>query len=222
MEDYKGKVYPTNANGNLEIIKYINCSNVEVRFVDTGFVTTARMDSIRDGCVKDRLCKSVFGIGFIGDGEFKVSVKRKQTKAYKSWFRMLERCYSKKKHKKYPTYKGCTVHPDWHNFQTFAKWYHDNYPSDGNKYDLDKDILIEGNKVYSASACSFVTHKENAIKARAKSYTFKSPKGVDITIYNMAEFCRDNDLCRKMMSAVFNGRAKSHKGWTKSNHSSNQ
>ncbi len=126
---------------------------------------------------------------------------------------MLERCYSEKRQKIQPTYKDCTVHADWRNYQLFAKWYYENYPSDGEKYDIDKDILVEGNRVYSPEACMFVTRKENTVKALAKSYAFVSPDGIEVEIYNMAEFCRGNDLNHVAMCQVHLGKASQHKGW---------
>ncbi len=135
---------------------------------------------------------------------------------------MLERCYDKAWQDKYKTYQGCAVHPDWHNFQTFARWHKDNYPNDGVTYHLDKDILVDGNKIYSESTCLFVTQADNTIKAHAKEYEFINPEGEPVTIYNMKLFCDGNGLISSKMSAVFNGRAKSHKGWTRNHNLSNQ
>ena len=111
-----------------------------------------------------------------------------------------------------PTYIGCTVCIEWNNFQNFAGWFNENYIEG---YDLDKDIKVNGNKVYSPVTCLIVTPKENTIKARAKSYRLTSPEGDIIDIYNMAEFCRDNSLCKANMSAVHRGCINQHKGWTK-------
>ncbi len=165
--------------------------------------------------VKSLTFPSVYGVGFIGVGKHRGSIGGKQTKPYKTWKGMLERCYSKNYQNRQPTYIGCTVCLDWHNFQNFAKWYHENHPTDGGNYHLDKDIKIEGNKEYSPSACMFVSPEDNAIKARAKSYTFRSPNGDVVEVYNLNKFCRDNDLYQGSMSAVHSGKRKSHKGWAK-------
>lgn len=54
---------------------------------------------------------------------------------------MLERCYSDKLYKRYPTYRVCSVTEEWYNFQNFAKWYDENYYEvDDEKMELDKDI----------------------------------------------------------------------------------
>ncbi len=215
MSKHVGGIFPTNKSGNLEITKYINANSVEVAFCDTGFETVARMTSIRNGSVKDFLRKSVFGVGFVGVGEHKVKLDGKISDSYRCWSGMLGRCYSVSESAGNPTYKDCTVHPDWHNFQTFAKWYHENYPNDGGRYQLDKDILVEGNKIYGPETCMFVSHKANVIKATAKSYTFISPEGDKVEIYNMADFCRSNGLDNSAMCHVHSGKHNSHKGWTK-------
>ncbi len=208
-----GTIYETNSSGKLVITKYVHCKNVEVRFVNTGFETTARMDNIRDGKVKDPFHSSVYGVGFIGVGEYKVSVNSKITKAYQCWSNMLERCYSNDFHNIYPTYAECTVHSDWHNFQTFAKWYYENHPADGGDYHLDKDIKIEGNKEYSPNACMFVSPADNTVKAKAKTYMFIDPGGVKIEIYNLNKFCRDKGLDPGTMYQVHLGNQSQHKGW---------
>ncbi len=213
MSKHVGKVFPTNKCGNLEVVEYYGATEAVVRFCDTGFETTASIGNIMRGKVKDPLSPSVHGVGFIGVGDHKVSISGEHTKAYQVWHSMLARCYSCVKQEIQPTYRGCTVHKDWHNFQAFAKWYYGNYPSDGGNYQLDKDIKIKGNKVYSADTCLFVTLKENSVKANAKTYIFINPDGGKVEIYNLNEFCRGNDLNHGAMCQVHSGNQKSHKGW---------
>ncbi len=214
MSNYTGNIYTTNSSGKLVITKYINHRNVEVRFIDTGYQATVRMDNIRRGGVKDPLYPSVYGVGFIGVGSYKVSTKGKVDKSYKAWHSMLERCYSEGVQNRYPTYIGCAICEEWRNYQLFAKWYYENYPDDGGKYELDKDILVDGNKVYSPETCLLVSHAENSVKANAKSYMLRSPDGVVTEVYNLSKFCRDNCLHRGRMSDVSSGKAKQHKGWS--------
>ena len=47
----------------------------------------------------------------------------------------------------------CSVCEEWKHFSNFKKWFDENYIEG---FDIDKDILIKGNKVYSPEACSFV------------------------------------------------------------------
>lgn len=159
----KGDVYSSNAYGDFVIVDYINAKNVIVRFVDTGFVTTSESVNVLRGSVKDKMMPIVYDVGFVGEGRFSPSVNRKHTGAYVRWKGMLKRCYCEESLKVRPTYRGCTVCAEWHNFQNFAEWYESNHV-DGRH--MDKDIKIDGNKIYSPSTCLFVTQKENNKKAR--------------------------------------------------------
>ena len=73
---------------------------------------------------------------------------------YQTWKSMLERCYSTKYQDKYPTYKGCSVSKEWLTFSNFRAWM---MTQDWQNNQLDKDLLFEGNKVYSSETCVFVS-----------------------------------------------------------------
>ena len=207
-----GTRHVTNKSGELEVVDYVDAKNVRVKFIATGFEIATRVANIRAGKVKDKLRPSVFGIGYLGDGEFNSKLNGRCTKEYSTWRTMLQRCYDPKCHARSPSYIGCTVCKDWRNFQNFAAWMStQNY--EGKQ--LDKDIKVKGNKVYSPETCSFVSHAENSVEAHAKRYTFASPTGELVEIYNLNKFCRDNSLYQKRMSAVHLGKEKQHKSWTK-------
>ena len=77
---------------------------------------------------------------------------------YRAWSSMLERCYSLKFQASNPTYIGCSVSEDWLRFSNFRAWM---VTQDWDGKQLDKDLLFEGNKVYSAETCVFVTRMVN-------------------------------------------------------------
>jgi len=77
---------------------------------------------------------------------------------YRAWRDMLERSYSTKLQERYPTYIGCTVSNEWLAFSNFKSWMMD---QDWEELHLDKDLLFEGNKLYSADTCVFVTQTVN-------------------------------------------------------------
>ena len=53
-----------------------------------------------------RMKPSVYGIGYLGGNlELKTSYNGKKCPIYHTWLRMLERCYSKKLHERFPSYK---------------------------------------------------------------------------------------------------------------------
>ena len=78
---------------------------------------------------------------------------------YRAWASMLNRCYSKKLHERRPTYAGCTVSDDWLTFSNFRSWM---VEQDWEGNQLDKDILFEGNKIYSHDTCVFVPPMVNS------------------------------------------------------------
>jgi len=207
-----GSIHKANGCGLFKIIEYVNHCDIRIEFIATGYKSTVEAGHIRSGSVKDKLYCSVYGIGFVGLGNAKVSVKNTKTKVYATWHEMLRRCYDPKYHNKHPTYKDCTVCVEWHNFQVFAEWFNVNY-IDG--YELDKDIKVNDNKIYSPKTCMFVSAKNNSIKAKAKHYRFTNPEDQIVDIYNLTEFCRDNNLSDGNMCAVYNGKRKHHKQWRK-------
>lgn len=208
-----GKTFDSNKCGKFVVEEYKNANNVKVRFTLTGGIKKTKMCHVRSGNVRDDMMPVVYGVGFIGIGPFSSRVNGKKTICYHKWNGMLQRCYSAEYHNNKPTYRDCTVCDEWHNFQNFAKWFYENYPNDGNEYHLDKDIKIKGNKTYSPDACSFVTASENNIESHALSYSLISPSGEVVFVYNLSEFCRNNNLTQSAMSLMVNGKRKSHKGW---------
>lgn len=78
---------------------------------------------------------------------------------YRTWSEMLRRCYSTKEQERHPTYAGCTAAEDWLTFSRFKEWME---LQEWQGKELDKDLLIVGNKLYSADTCVFVTPMVNS------------------------------------------------------------
>lgn len=110
-------------------------------------------------CFLERKRSLVCGKG-INDCINGTSINGKHTKCYSLWKAMLERCYNKKHLKRYPTYEVCTVCDEWLLFSNFKKWFDKNYKEG---YHLDKDILVQGNKIYSPNTCAFIPAHINTI-----------------------------------------------------------
>ncbi|HRN97581.1 MAG TPA: hypothetical protein PLZ58_04005 [Candidatus Saccharibacteria bacterium] len=92
-----------------------------------------------------------------------VNGKQKQKRVwecpyFRAWTDMLNRCYDAKTQERQPTYKGCSVAEDWLTFSNFKSWME---KQDFEGKQLDKDLLFEGNKVYSSATCVFVTRAVN-------------------------------------------------------------
>jgi len=206
-----GDRFETNSYGWVTVVESNGWDNVTIKFDNTGTQSVAISGNIRSGSVKDVFVPSVHGVGFFGIGKHKAKIKGKDTKPYKTWAGMMERCYGVNASKDNPSYVDCVVCDEWHNFQVFAEWFKVDYKSG---LHIDKDILGDG-KLYSPDTCKFITQAENTEKAHAKHYSVVSPDGIKIDVYNMAQFCRDNGLGKARMSAVILGERNHHKGWRK-------
>lgn len=104
-------------------------------------------------CHIDSTKELVYGVG-IND------TNSKKDKCYKHWSSMLSRCYSEKYHAIEPTYIGCSVCEEWIYLSKFKQWFEENY---SNGYQLDKDIIYKGNRVYSPKTCCFVPRELNTL-----------------------------------------------------------
>ncbi len=203
-----GESFNSANDGVFYIVEDNGWDNVTIMFL-SGYISKATRSQIKKGQVKDRFKRTYYGVGFIGGIEFKT--KGNHSKAYYRWRNMIARCYDSKTQELMPTYIGCSVCDDWHNYQNYSKWFYDNFIPG---FDVDKDILINGNKVYSPSTCKFVSHQENSEKATAKSYTLISPNLKEVKVYNLVKFCNENNLTPSNIHKVMNGERNHHKGWT--------
>jgi hypothetical protein len=157
MHKYEGMIIPTKFFGNCTVRNYKSRDNITVEFEDGTFVKTT-VSQICRGSIKNPMHPNVRGVGFIGQGLYN-STNRKI--AFRKWAAMFERCYCQKYLKIRPTYIGCKVSDDWHNFQNFAEWWDTQYYESG--WHLDKDLLVSGNKIYSKDSCSLVPNEVNML-----------------------------------------------------------
>ena len=120
----------------------------------------------------------VCGIG-VNDAPYVIStkVKNKTTLCpyYRVWRGVLERCYYSKRHVKHPSYIDCTVAAEWFSFMSFRAWME---TQDWKGKDIDKDILVPGNKRYSPETCLFVSHSINMLLNDNKLKRGNLPLGV--------------------------------------------
>lgn len=118
--------------------------------------------------------KPLFGIG-INDYDMPISKNGKRLKSYEIWKAMLARCYGKRHSKNELAYNDCCVCEDWKYFSKFKKWFDKNYIEG---YQLDKDILVKGNKIYSPQTCCFIPLEINTLMVRQNTRRGDCPIGV--------------------------------------------
>ena len=158
-----------------------------------GHLNMSHIILLKNGNIKCPYERRTFGVGFLGEGKYKMSENGKLTDVYIIWHGILRRCYDPKFHEKHPTYKGCRVEDYLLNFQHMGKWIEDNYYKvPGEKMCLDKDILCKGNKVYSRETCIFVPERINLLFTKRDNDRGKNPIGVsDLPSGNYQAYCNN-------------------------------
>lgn len=129
--------------------------------------------------------KLVCGVG-INDANYQVSGFKLKSDGrvcacrcpyYEKWYQMLRRCHSKNRAVKFPNYEGCSVCEEWLYFSNFKEW------MEGQNWEdrqLDKDFLIEGNKVYNPDTCVFIPQELNKFITTGAIRRGKIPTGCNL------------------------------------------
>lgn len=155
---------------------------------------------VRD--IKDRTpCiepKKLFGVGI--NNRMKPTCGIGQ-RPHMVWRNMITRCYSEERHTKFPAYSDCTVSDNFKNYEYFYDWYQQNYKSYYDNWDLDKDILIKGNKLYSENTCCFVPPEINGLLTKNDICRGLYPIGV---YYNNKK-CKYTASCSNKYKKAFIG-----------------
>lgn len=162
IDERLGEIGVNNSGYRMKIVEYNSFRDVTVLF-DNGYRAKSSYSAFTRGAIKNIFGKTVLGEGYLGEGEYQVTVNGKATKYYTWWKAMMMRCYDSNFLKRNPSYIGCTVCEEWKNFQNFCKWLDENYYSETDDLCLDKDILCKGQKVYSPMTCIFVPRYINRL-----------------------------------------------------------
>jgi hypothetical protein len=173
-----GEEYINKEGHRAEIIKYESSLNVTVKFEDGTIINNLQYDNIKKGAFKNPHIKNIFNFGCIGDMR-DVNKDSTYNKIYNTWFNMIKRCYDEKELIKYPSYRKITVCDEWCSFRNFYTWAILHYnPLFMQNWQLDKDILIKGNKIYSPKTCCFVPSAINNLFIKSNTIRGELPIGV--------------------------------------------
>lgn len=164
-----------NRHGSLmEVVEYNEYSDITVQF-NNGYSVHTNWKAFEMGKVANPFDKTLFGTGYFGEGEYQSFKNGEFTPQYIAWQAMMNRCYNSTLER----YEGCSVAEEWHNFQNFAKWYDANYYEiQEERMELDKDILIKGNKLYSPETCVYVPRFINCLFTKSDKIRGELPIGV--------------------------------------------
>lgn len=117
------------------------------------------------------------GVG-INDRTRPTTINDHQLREYMAWKSMMARCYSPLVHKRSPSYIGCEVSENFKHYSYFYEWARKQIGFYIPHSELDKDLLIKDNKIYSEDNCVFLPPCLNMVKVRNVSMRGKLPIGV--------------------------------------------
>jgi hypothetical protein len=128
--------------------------------------------STKYGCPKCAVENSKHFLFGFGINDMELITKEE---SFGRWYNLLRRCYCEEILKKIPTYTSCTITDEWRYFSAFKEWFDKHYVEG---WDLDKDILVKGNKVYSPETCCFVPQEINKLFTKRQRKRGAFPIGV--------------------------------------------
>lgn len=151
----------------MKIVEYIDANNMIVEFQDEHKTRVrSAYRQFEKGEVTNPYYPSVYGIGTIGC-KYPSRENGKVSKEYKAWNHIIERCFSKKYKEKHQTYECVTCCEEWLLYENFYEWLHEqenfNKWFNGERWAVDKDILVKGNKTYSPETCCLVPQNVNTL-----------------------------------------------------------
>ena len=145
---------------------------------------------------------------------------------YTDWKSIIERCFSKKYQIKQPTYKGCTIDPDWKYLSNFIKWVDSQPNRNWQNCIPDKDFLSEGNKHYGQDTVVYISRELNSFITNSKAIRGDLPIGAkycstassrkDVK-YEAA--CSNPFTGKQEFLGVFNTAIEAHLAWKDYKHS---
>lgn len=141
----------------------------------------------------------------INDLEFsaqpKIDNKQLRHPGYISWHNMLYRSHDYNLYK-YPSYENVVCSEEWIYSSNYLLWFKNSNRSSTNT-DLDKDLLVSENLVYSKETCLFVPKEINRFLTTGNSLRGDQPLGVDLSPGGYR-------------SRISDGKSKKHLGYFKS------
>ena len=151
---FEGNIYPTTKGGNVIVLNYVRDTHILVEFMDDDkYQTVVGVTALLKGLIHNPYARTFYGRGYMGVGRFSTNPKLDTYKVYKAWQGMMSRCYSEEEKLRHPSMELSHCCPEWFNLQVFGEWYISQKGWDQPKWQLDKDLMGNGSRLYSPETC---------------------------------------------------------------------
>jgi len=127
--------------------------------------------------MRDLVPSLKYGVG-TNDYTYPTRRQGKDSKEYRLWNGMLARCYSKVALARGPSYLNCRVSENFKDYTYFYQWCQNQIGFDTPNYQLDKDLICKGNRVYSEDTCVFLPQVLNNLLIKRSGDRGNLPIGV--------------------------------------------
>lgn len=166
----------------MRIVEYNKISDIVIEFQDE-YKTKVHTQycNFVSGSIKNPYYPSVYKVGIIGS-KYPRSANCKNTREYGTWKNMLRRCFNDECKEKQPSYNNTTCCEEWLYYETFYEWLHSQENFDkwynNERWAMDKDILVKGNKIYSPETCCLIPQNVNCLFLKREAERGGYPIGV--------------------------------------------
>lgn len=164
----------------MKIVEYNRATDIIVEFQDEHKAKVhTNYACFLKGAVRNPYHTLIYGVATKGDS-LPTKINGEMVKEYKVWFQMIRRCFATRDCE--PTYENVTCCKEWLYYPNFYEWLHSQPNFDkwlnGDRWCLDKDILVKGNKIYSPETCCLVPQNVNALFTKHDVARGDCPVGV--------------------------------------------
>lgn len=194
IEDITGRVFVNKDGLKATVISYEGSQKVTIRFED-GTEVVRKLQWLEAG---------VFGNGKRKDPKTYIYPRKHITRFQSIYSGMLFRCNLTEElaiSRDSRSYIGCTYHEDWNTSKSFCEWAEKQIGSHHIDWELDKDILFKGNKIYGPDTCVFVPSEINVAFTKSNAKRGQYPIGV-----------RKASKSRKFTAQIGGTKSKTHLG----------
>ena len=167
---YYNKTFISNESGLYTIVVANNIERMKAVFLLTGTEVWVSADQVDKGNVRDVFKPNTVNVGYLGN-QSATDGSGNHLKEYEIWHAMLERCYGSRD---LESYKYCIVSEEFHSFEYFYNWYNKQKGAKSEGWQLDKDILSDGCKIYAEDTCVLVPRDINMFFAQTCGRTYQN------------------------------------------------